>query len=274
MEEQKLTLNAKKNKDNKFYISNWRPGTEKAIFKFTNPYQEKIKPICEQEKQSNLVRPQTLVGHRQPNETYISKIKATANINRIQTFYGGEYLEYPNGKPSTNWSNKGQKYPLQAIVNRGRMTAEHFFPMLKPITQNLPKELNYAPKGVLPNPGGYNSKPVVIQSNFKEIYTRKLRPNTGARKQGGYTNQDNKCPDTSQIKKRTQAKEKAVRIMRLSTPQTVAEKRPDSRYNQATVCVGLNNNREKSPDYRVPILPMKFSENSQEQAVLPNCWKQ
>jgi hypothetical protein len=80
-------------------------------------------------------------------------------------------------------------------------------------------------------------------------------------------------PQTAQGNKRGSENVKLERLMRLSTPQTTSERRPDSRYNCATLCAGLNNGRERSPDYRVPIVAMRFSEHAQKQPLLPDCWK-
>ena len=117
------------------------------------------------------------------------------------------------------------------------------------------------------------------QSNPYLVYN--LRPSTGGRKDplpelslvSGLPIKKAGPPQTAQANKRVSEQGKLERLMRLSTPQTNSERRPDSRYNCATLCAGLNNGRERSPDYRVPIVPMKFHENAQRQPLLPDCWK-
>jgi len=92
-----------------------------------------------------------------------------------------------------------------------------------------------------------------------------LRPNTDKKHKV-----IQQAPQTAQVKSRGTME----RIMRMSTPQTHSEKRPDSRYNKETLCAGLNEGgRDKSPDYSVPVLAMNLHENIDLQYILPNCWK-
>jgi len=60
--------------------------------------------------------------------------------------------------------------------------------------------------------------------------------------------------------------------VRLSTPQTVTEKRPESRYNKETLYSKLEHGRASSPEYIVPIIDMRFSEVVGQQ-IIPECWK-
>lgn len=62
------------------------------------------------------------------------------------------------------------------------------------------------------------------------------------------------------------------RSFRISTPQSLGQRRPDSRYNKATLYARLEYRRTNSPEYRVPVLDMKYSEVSKQQ-VIPECWK-
>ena len=59
---------------------------------------------------------------------------------------------------------------------------------------------------------------------------------------------------------------------RLSTPQTIPEKRPDSRYNSASLYAKLEHGRGNSPEYQVPILEMRFSDLG-DNPLIPTCWK-
>lgn len=59
---------------------------------------------------------------------------------------------------------------------------------------------------------------------------------------------------------------------RVSTPQTAPEKRPDSRYNRATLYAKLEHGRGNSPEYQVPIIDMRFAEFSCG-PIMPECWK-
>ena len=62
------------------------------------------------------------------------------------------------------------------------------------------------------------------------------------------------------------------KVMRVSTPQTAPEKRPESRYNRASLYVKLENGRGNSPEYHVPIIDMRFEEFA-KQDIMPECWK-
>jgi hypothetical protein len=59
---------------------------------------------------------------------------------------------------------------------------------------------------------------------------------------------------TAQVSRRTIMMNTAANQKRVSTPQTIYERRPDSRYNSATLFAGLDHGRSKSPEYNVPIL--------------------
>lgn len=126
-----------------------------------------------------------------------------------------------------------------------------------------------------------SSKVKLLEKAKQREMDLKLRPYTGYTKATTVISEPKQetikpiCipPQTSQLKRRTSDMTNTTRIMRLSTPQTAIEKRPDSRYNKTTLCAGLNNGRDKSPDYRVPIIPMRFHECTDQQAILPSCWQ-
>lgn len=59
---------------------------------------------------------------------------------------------------------------------------------------------------------------------------------------------------------------------RISTPQTIPQKRPGSRYNKDSLYSGLENGR-KSPEYKVPILDMNLKEYAYHNSVMPSFWK-
>eukprot|EP00826_Nyctotherus_ovalis_P012144 TRINITY_DN1317_c0_g2_i12.p1 TRINITY_DN1317_c0_g2~~TRINITY_DN1317_c0_g2_i12.p1 ORF type:complete len:258 (+),score=38.05 TRINITY_DN1317_c0_g2_i12:188-961(+) len=60
---------------------------------------------------------------------------------------------------------------------------------------------------------------------------------------------------------------------RMSTPQTVLQKRPGSRYNKASLYSGLENGR-KSPEYKVPIIEMNLKDYAYHNSVMPSFWKE
>lgn len=64
----------------------------------------------------------------------------------------------------------------------------------------------------------------------------------------------------------------AAHPKRVSTPHTIYERRPDSRYNHATLFAGLEHGRARSPEYNVPILEMRLTE-CMNKDVMPDCWK-
>lgn len=70
----------------------------------------------------------------------------------------------------------------------------------------------------------------------------------------------------------TRATGKGQRSFRISTPQSFDQKRPDSRYNKTTIYSKLEHGRTNSPEYRVPVLEMNYSEVKKQQ-VIPECWK-
>lgn len=70
----------------------------------------------------------------------------------------------------------------------------------------------------------------------------------------------------------TQKQGKGQRSTRMSTPQTASVKRPDSRYNKETLYAKLDYGRASSPEYKVPIIDMNFSEVRKQQ-IIPECWK-
>ncbi len=59
---------------------------------------------------------------------------------------------------------------------------------------------------------------------------------------------------------------------RVSTPQTGPGRRPDSRYNRATLYARLENGRSSGPEYEVPIIDMRFADFALS-PILPECWK-
>lgn len=65
---------------------------------------------------------------------------------------------------------------------------------------------------------------------------------------------------------------KGQRWARISTPQTTTQKRPDSRYNKETLYAKLDYGRANSPEYKVPVIDMNFSEVKKQQ-IIPECWK-
>ena len=157
---------------------------------------------------------------------------------------------YRKNRWGTYYANKNQP-----IGNQSQFT--YGFPYAVPLAQDK----NAATKGsshgipVRPNTGSKGLKDKIAelkQTGKKSMYSP---------------------PQTAQVKSRISEGSKERR-MRISTPQTNSEKRPDSRYNRATLCAGLSNGRDKSPDYRVPVIPMNLHENMQEQPVMPNCWKE
>lgn len=50
------------------------------------------------------------------------------------------------------------------------------------------------------------------------------------------------------------------------------EVRPESRYKKESLCTPLLKERDKSPDYKVPIEKMDYETYKKNNAVLPSCW--
>jgi len=73
---------------------------------------------------------------------------------------------------------------------------------------------------------------------------------------------------TAQIQKLN----KGQRSTHISIPQTTTQKRPDSRYNKETLYAKLDYGRASSPEYKVPVIDMNFSEVKKHQ-IIPECWK-
>jgi len=48
--------------------------------------------------------------------------------------------------------------------------------------------------------------------------------------------------------------------------------RPESRYKKESLCAPLSKERDKSPDYKVPIEKMDYDTYKKNNAVLPSCW--
>ena len=48
--------------------------------------------------------------------------------------------------------------------------------------------------------------------------------------------------------------------------------RPESRYKKESLCAPLSKEREKSPDYKVPIEKMDYDTYKKSNAILPSCW--
>lgn len=136
-------------------------------------------------------------------------------------------------------------HPNKIIIKKGRMTANSF-------NQDNPKPNN----------------PAIIESKWKTYYgnVQKLRFDNCKPLQGKKYIR----PGTSSMIRDNEITAKRIRV---STPQIDIGKRPESRYNKATLSMVLNNGRDISPGYHVPVIPMRLSENFGEHMVYPSCWK-
>ena len=76
---------------------------------------------------------------------------------------------------------------------------------------------------------------------------------------------------TAQVKQRGKTSNKQ-KPQRVSTAQVDGERRPESRYNKKSLYAKLDYGRASSPEYKVPIVEMNFSEFA-NQEVVPDCWK-
>jgi len=74
---------------------------------------------------------------------------------------------------------------------------------------------------------------------------------------------------TAQMKQSSKGQQASFRM---SISQSLDRKRPESRYNKTTLYSKLEHGRANSPEYRVPVLEMKYSEVKTQQ-VIPECWK-
>ncbi len=269
------------------YALNRRPSTEKS--RLDPPPIDRFQNYPSVSQYQNPSRPQTNLKVLQPLMSGLkSHPKVLPKGTRI-VLGGKKQPPVLKGKPYYVPRIEYMKDPnavFEGIIGKARMTTDYFYshlPKLRPGTHDLPLE---ALHGMI--------KPDVIRSqradpgferkNRWEIYYGSNNPQipyevpleSGLKLAKPVATIKGKRigmpqpPQTAQVKSRAAAAEK---IMRLSTPQTGCEKRPDSRYNKATLCAGLNNGRDKSPEYRVPVLPMKLSENLDKHHVLPTCWQ-
>lgn len=130
------------------------------------------------------------------------------------------------------------------------------------------------PKKVLPLVKEKNGKED-INSVYLRPYTGNLHTKTNCETvvEAHKTRVAHNRVGTAQVQQRVMIEKNQVKMMRVSTPRTCSEKRPDSRYNKATIYAKLEHGRGNSPEYQVPIIDMKLSEISTH-AVMPSCWKQ
>lgn len=272
--------------------SDWRPSTEKVALPSTLPRVKVManNPISHQEGYMiNVInRPQAYTGNCQRRMINFSgDYKASTRTELVQRLYGEKSATCNKAQPgfiSTFYKNESQPHAIYEINSKNRpethclnsevlqsSSLANHKPFLK-VTWNqglISTKINR--KVVSRGPRTYYGQKT-DNNNIEEekLKIRKFRPNTG---KGSEIKEKPYIPQTAQSNEREKIEGRTKRIIRLSTPQTSTDKRPESRYKQATLCVGLNNGREKSPDYRVPIFPMQFMENMHEQPVFPSCWK-
>jgi hypothetical protein len=150
------------------------------------------------------------------------------------------------GEPSTGW----RKGPAK---QRGISTAQ------------FSRTLYQADRGQtairIPHNGRKPQRPGTSSKKQPE----RRAPEVGEEKTGGDTQNYNTRASA------TVEPEPVAPMRRLWTPQ-IPSRRPDSRYNRATLFVGLDYGRDRSPDYHVPILEMNFSESINQHLIVPSCW--
>eukprot|EP00826_Nyctotherus_ovalis_P039082 TRINITY_DN3724_c0_g3_i1.p1 TRINITY_DN3724_c0_g3~~TRINITY_DN3724_c0_g3_i1.p1 ORF type:complete len:264 (-),score=45.14 TRINITY_DN3724_c0_g3_i1:130-921(-) len=113
----------------------------------------------------------------------------------------------------------------------------------------------------------------VLQGNVKAKPKEELRPCTGNSEwKELLADKAGETPKGRVGTAQTQKHGKGQRSVRISTPQTTSLKRPDSRYNKETLYAKLDYGRASSPEYKVPIIDMNFSEVRKQQ-IIPECWK-
>ena len=229
-----------------------------------------------------IYRPQTNYASAEPS-TNVSNVKVLPKGTRI-------VLGKQKGKQFTIPKANSFKIPnsgISSAIGKARLTADYFYthlPKLKSGSRGLRLEVLHSVKSQHPeihniresrwethygNDGANNPQ---IPYGFPEERTTKGNNHLKLLRRNAW--KKNFCtpqpPQTAQVKSRAEAVEP---IIRLSTPQAKNTRRPDSRYNKETLFCGLDNGRDKSPDYMVPVLPMRLSENISKQHILPGCWK-
>ncbi len=253
-----------------------RPSTQKSWLPDHAPVKARNYP------RDQLTRPQTLCAHMRPGEVadpgQNEHQKLRPAPKNIRVIFGAQNQRLkpyvvPRVLPDHAYLAGGDR--AEGLATRGRMTADYFFsrlPKLRPETHGLPEgEKKQAQIRASP-PGWKGRWDTFYGSMAKEQGPAPTKPAAaGMRPNTGITLGEHKPagapPQTAAAKSRVD------RVMRMSTPQTKSECRPDSRYNKATLCLKLNNGREKSPDYRVPVVDMGLYENMSRQAIMPECWK-
>ena len=86
---------------------------------------------------------------------------------------------------------------------------------------------------------------------------------------------ENESPSNSSKRIRTAKGKQRIKIRSQQCPHTAQgskNARPESRYNKATLHLKLEYGRTTSPEYKVPVVDMKFNE-FMKQSIVPDCWK-
>ena len=180
--------------------------------------------------------------------------------------------------PSSVMLKTNIKFPMETYANNRRYEEDLY---MTRVNNNLHKRTNTTDSGRI-----FGSKPgpilPILKINTSKDNECRIRPCTGnielkdimadtvaeqiQKGRGGIrigTAQTNNQRKVGKMKQRS---------MRLSTPQTSGQKRPDSRYNKKTLYAKLEHGRADSPEYRVPIISMNFTELKEKQ-MIPECWK-
>jgi len=248
---------------------------------YGNPYSDSITTNATEKLEMRIAKPKELLH-----------IKFKASHNHQQSYI-------PQVTFAQTRTNNFQRIPYC------NMTSQHFFspptsrlePKFKPIPQAGEKymqnrKIMFATQRCFPFLNGNDRPknlhpiapkiPLIVLSKNKGL----TRPNTGRvlcpamdknqeeniqQKQAPILTNPILYPGTAYKMKRGPLYQSSV-LVPAKKPMTVPEKRPESRYNKASLFTTLENGRSSSPDYKVPILSMNLGESKEQQVLLPGCW--
>ena len=261
-------------RDFQFQYSNTRPETQAQYFMNpVNKYGQSTKYTLYNYEKANK-RPLT-INHTKMTYTHSpyygnlrEPIKAT---NKVMT----DMQYVPN-----------YKLPGQKFIIGGGLGSEGFLGSSIARERNFPSELkmNFMEQGKQ-DPGWNKFKRNVITSDsgrpFKE-YPRSLLPISETANDLNEDSKQYECSkgatgtnDKVESGKRTVGNTGRTKLRSQQCPRTAQGPggRPESRYKKESLYTKLDHGRAASPDYKVPILEMNFSE-LKNQPKIPDWWKE
>ena len=144
-------------------------------------------------------------------------------------------------------NEKSQRKSSMSITNAARKTCCNFKPKMDPKAKRTQKR---PMTGSIEKFNMRNNQTTHNENYANKIPAKRARTAQGYNEEEGFTYVSH----------------------RVSTPQTIPQKRPGSRYNKDSLYSGLENGR-KSPEYKVPIIDMNLKEYAYHNSVMPSFWK-